>query len=131
VQELNLEGKRLLLIEDNAVNLMMATFMLEKYACHITPAENGVQAVELIKQGGFDLVLMDCQMPEMDGYEATKVVRQLEKETAGAHIPIVALTANAMKGDDEKCFAAGMDDYITKPIEPEKLENILRKWLKS
>lgn len=130
-EELHFEGAQILLAEDNAINQMVATKMLEKYGCHITPAGNGAEAVRLSKQRVFDLILMDCQMPEMDGYEATGVIRSLEgyKDTQ-ERTPIVALTANAMKGDEEKCLEAGMDDYLSKPVKEAELERILKKWLK-
>ncbi|MGH1441022.1 MAG: response regulator [Cellvibrionaceae bacterium] len=123
------ENKQLLLVEDNPVNLMMATLLLEKYGFHITPAGNGLEALNLVKQSQYDLIFMDCQMPEMDGYEATEKIRQFEVKHQVEHTPIIAFTANAMKGDDKKCFDAGMDDYISKPIDPQKMQDILMKWL--
>lgn len=123
------ESKQLLLVEDNPVNLMMATLLLEKYNFHITPAGNGLEAVNLVKQTQYDLIFMDCQMPEMDGYEATQKIRQFEGKHQIERTPIIAFTANAMKGDDKKCFDVGMDDYISKPIDSQKIQDILVKWL--
>ena len=128
-QSLQLKGVQILLVEDNAVNQMVATSMLEKYECHITPAGNGREAVKLVKQRRFDLIFMDCQMPEMNGYEATSAIRQLEKRSNTKHVPIIAFTANAMKDDAKKCLDAGMDDYISKPVKQDALEEVLLKWL--
>jgi CheY-like chemotaxis protein len=105
---------RVLLAEDNAVNQKVAMFMLAKFGCKGTTAVNGAKAVEAWREGSFDLILMDCQMPEMDGFQATRTIR--ESEEPGTHIPIVAVTANAMEGDRERCLAAGMDDYVAKPL---------------
>jgi CheY-like chemotaxis protein len=113
-------GSRILIAEDNEINQMVAQEIL-KQAGHVCKVvNNGRQAVEQMAAGGFDLVLMDCQMPEMDGFEATQRIRQAEG-ASGRHIPIVALTANAVKGDRERCLAAGMDDYISKPFDPPEL----------
>ncbi|WP_417317226.1 response regulator [Emcibacter sp.] len=127
--DLNLTGRQILLVEDNAVNQMVAASMLEKYGCHVTPAGNGKEALTLSRKHVFDLIFMDCQMPEMDGYEATAAIRSLEQETGKTRTPIIAFTANAMKGDAEKCIAAGMDDYIAKPVMQPALEEMLVKWL--
>ncbi len=127
--ELHFDSAQILLVEDNAVNQMVATAMLEKYGCHVTPAGNGKEALHLTKQRRFDLIFMDCQMPEMDGYEATHAIRALENQNMTKRMPIIAFTANAMKGDAEKCIDAGMDDYITKPVKQSELEDVLLKWL--
>ncbi|MFQ3611288.1 MAG: ATP-binding protein, partial [Fimbriimonadales bacterium] len=119
-----LEGKRVLLVEDNEVNRKVATRMLQKYGVITEVACNGIEAVEKASQQPYDLILMDCQMPEMDGYTATQRLRAL-----GVSTPIVALTANALEGDREKCLAVGMDDYLPKPIRPESLQKVLQKWL--
>ena len=117
---------RVLLAEDNAVNRAVAVRLLEKRGHSVVQARTGKEAIQLLTREAFDLILMDVQMPEMDGYEATAVVREGEKVT-GAHIPIVALTAHAMKGDRERCLEAGMDAYIAKPInQRELLETIER-----
>jgi CheY-like chemotaxis protein len=100
---------------------------LEKLNYRVTVVQDGAAAVAHWKNGCFDLILMDCQMPDMDGYEATREIRRLEGGTR--HIPIVALTAHAMIGADQKCFAAGMDDYLTKPIDSDRLDACLEKFL--
>jgi two-component system sensor histidine kinase/response regulator len=115
---------RVLLAEDNAVNQLVALRLLERFGHTVTVAANGKKAVEAWEKGGFDAILMDVQMPEMDGWEATQAIREKERST-GLHVPIIAMTAHAMKGDDERCFAAGMDDYLTKPIRTEELMTAL------
>jgi two-component system, sensor histidine kinase and response regulator len=114
----------ILLAEDNAVNQKLAVRMLEKRGHTVTVAGNGKEAVAALQNHSFDLVLMDVQMPEMDGFEATAAIRALEK-LSGNHLPIIALTAHAMVGDRDRCLAAGMDDYLTKPIQTEELNKIL------
>ncbi len=111
---------RLLLVEDNAINQKVARYMLEKAGYHVTTASNGKKALELHRGDSFDLVLMDVQMPELNGLEASSRIRRREVES-GIHIPIIALTAHAMKGDRERCIEAGMDDYITKPLKANEL----------
>ena len=111
---------RLLLAEDNAVNQRLATRLLEKRGHTVTVAANGRQAVDVLEREPFDLVLMDVQMPEMDGFEATAAIRCRE-QVHGGHIPIVAMTAHAMKGDRERCLAAGMDGYVSKPLQAQEL----------
>jgi len=121
---------RILLTEDNAVNREVAMAMLEILGCHVDLAENGRQAVEAISKKHYDLVLMDCQMPVMDGFAATAAIRQQEVASGnGRHVPIIALTANAMEGDREKCLAAGMDDYLSKPFSQQNLHATLRQWM--
>jgi two-component system sensor histidine kinase/response regulator len=118
---------RILLAEDNIVNQKVAVRLLEKLNYRVTVVEDGAAAVAHWKSGTFDLILMDCQMPEMDGYEATREIRRLEGGTH--HIPIVALTAHAIKGSEAKCINAGMDDCLTKPIDSERLDACLEKYL--
>jgi PAS domain S-box-containing protein len=115
---------RILLVEDNAVNQALAARLLEKRGHAVTVAGNGNEALLALEKDSFDLVLMDVQMPEMDGFEATAAIREKEK-TSGYHLPVIAMTAHAMVGDRERCLAAGMDDYIAKPIRPEELNELL------
>jgi two-component system sensor histidine kinase/response regulator len=119
---------RVLVVEDNPVNQRLATRLLEKRGHRVVLAANGREAVDAIEREAFDLVLMDVQMPEMDGLEATAVIRQRE-QTTQRHQPIIALTAHAMKGDQLRCIEAGMDGYITKPIRTQELDEILDKYL--
>lgn len=119
----------ILVVEDNAINQEVAIGMLEKIGLNTEVAGNGQEGFEAVANRHFDLVLMDCQMPVLDGYEATKAIRQRETANNEARIPIIALTANAMIGDSEKCLAAGMDDYMSKPFEEHVLEEKIRFWL--
>jgi CheY-like chemotaxis protein len=119
---------RVLVVEDNAVNQRLASRLLEKRGHRVTVMVNGREAVEALPNQTFDLVLMDLQMPEVDGFEATALIREREKENGG-HIPIIALTAHAMKGDMERCLAAGMDGYLSKPIRSQELDDLLEKYL--
>jgi PAS domain S-box-containing protein len=116
-----------LVAEDNPVNQKLAVRMLEKFNMNVDIAATGREVLGKLEKGAYDLVFMDCQMPEMDGYEATACIRRAELES-GRHLPIVAMTANAMQGDREKCLAAGMDDYIAKPIRREAITEMLQKW---
>jgi two-component system, sensor histidine kinase and response regulator len=117
---------RILLAEDNEVNRQLATRILEKEGHHVVSTENGRKALAALNAQTFDLVLMDVQMPEMDGLSATRTIREHEKQTS-AHIPIIAMTAHAMSGDRERCLEAGMDDYISKPVDARSLLNLLEK----
>ena len=119
---------RVLVAEDNLVNQRVAVRMLEKLGCRVDVATNGLEAVEATGRILYHCIFMDCQMPEMDGYEATRVIRQREART-GARIPIVAMTANAMESDRERCLVAGMDDYVSKPVQPKELGMTLQKWI--
>jgi len=121
---------RVLIVEDNSVNQRIARRQLERL-CNgdLTIVSDGQQAVEMLASREFDLVLMDCQMPVMDGYTAARAIRRAESLT-GRHVPIVAMTANALEGDRDACLTAGMDDYITKPIQTEELRQALARWLR-
>jgi CheY-like chemotaxis protein len=117
-------SRKILLVEDNPVNQTVAARLLEKYGHRVTVAPNGREAVAAVEREPFDLVLMDVQMPEMGGFEATAAIRQAETGT-GRHLPIYAMTARAMKGDAERCAAAGMDGYLSKPIHTPDLYAIV------
>jgi CheY-like chemotaxis protein len=124
----SLSGPRVLLAEDSAVNAEIARAVLKTAGCRVTSAVNGRLAVDAWRSQPFDLVLMDCQMPELDGFDATREIRALEA-AGGAHVPIIALTANAMEGDRERCIAAGMDDYLSKPFKRAALHAVLARWV--
>ena len=113
-------GLRILLAEDNRVNRFLAVRLLEKEGHQVATANNGRAALAALEQSRFDLALMDLQMPEMDGFEATARIRERERGS-GMHLPIIALTANAMVGDEERCLQAGMDGYVSKPIDMARL----------
>lgn len=125
---------KLLLVEDNPVNQVVAQGILEEFGFIIDIAENGIEALKILKETSnknqFGLIFMDCQMPELDGYETTKRIREGVVDGLKKNIPIIAMTANAMQGDREKCLAVGMNDYIAKPIEPELVMEKLILWLK-
>jgi signal transduction histidine kinase/CheY-like chemotaxis protein len=119
---------RVLVVEDNVVNQKVAANMLERLGCRVDVVANGLEAVETSSRIAYDCIFMDCHMPEMDGYEATAAIRQREAQT-GVHTPIIAMTADAMQGDYERCLTAGMDAYISKPVQAEKLAKTLQQWL--
>nr|MBP8962735.1 response regulator [Opitutaceae bacterium] len=122
--------RSVLLVEDNLVNQKVASVILKKLGCEVTLAVNGQAALDTLENSNFDVVFMDCQMPEMDGYEATRTLRERErnrKSKGRAHTWVVAMTANAMQGDRERCLAAGMDDYVSKPIRPEDVHSALMR----
>ncbi len=121
-------GTKVLVAEDMKVNMMLITKILQKHGCEVFPAVNGKEAIEMLQKNRYDIVFMDCQMPEMDGFEATAKIREREAEHR-RHTIIVALTADAMTGDREKCIRAGMDDYLNKPFKPEQITEMLRKWI--
>jgi len=118
---------RVLLAEDNTVNQRVASRMLQKLGCRVEVVANGLEAVEEIRHGPYDLILMDCQMPEMDGFAATETIRR--DEGPDQHVPIIAMTAGAMPGDRERCIAAGMDGYLPKPVTPDRLADTIARWL--
>ena len=123
------DNYRILVVDDNSINLKVALKMLNVYGLSTGTATNGQEALKMLSTKPFDLVLMDIQMPVMDGYEATARIRDPQSSVRAHDIPIIAMTANAMKGDREKCLRAGMEDYISKPINPEELQSLLDKWL--
>jgi len=120
-------GLKVLLVEDNPVNLAVARAMLARLGCTVRTAGNGSQAVEAFRAHAVDVVLMDCHMPEMDGYEATAAIRRIEQAAGTARTPVLALTANALEKDRDKCLAAGMDDYLSKPFTQEQLRVLLER----
>ena len=113
------KGKKVLLVEDHEINRFLATTVLENWKMNVDVAENGKIAVEKVKNNQYDIVLMDMQMPEMGGIEATQIIRN----ELHNNVPIIALTANAIKGDADKCKQAGMNDYVSKPFDPSDLYN--------
>jgi CheY-like chemotaxis protein len=120
---------RVLVVEDNAINQKVAQGLLKKFGVQVDLAANGEEAVNSLENLPFDLVFMDCQMPVMDGYDATRQIRLPESKVLNRNIPIIAMTANSMQGDREKCLSVGMDDFISKPVNPMKVEEALKRWL--
>jgi PAS domain S-box-containing protein len=118
---------RILLVEDNPVNREVALRMLESFGCRVDIATNGLEAIQALSRTTYDLILMDCQLPEMDGFQATAEIRRSEGKAR--HIPIIAVTAHAMEGDREECLQAGMDDYLSKPFNRDQLRTTLERWL--
>ncbi|MCU0287283.1 MAG: response regulator, partial [Acidobacteria bacterium] len=123
------QAVRILLAEDNLINRKVAMRMLETLGYKVDAVPDGKEAIEVLSKSTYDLVLMDIQMPEMDGYEATRIIRDPNSMVQDHKVPIIALTANTMKGDREKCIDAGMDDYVGKPIKPEELVQAIEKQL--
>ncbi|UOA10067.1 response regulator [Methylobacter sp. S3L5C] len=121
----------ILLVEDNPVNREVVQAMLQGFGCLVDIAQNGLEALQAIEHNSYNLVLMDCMMPEMDGYAATKEIRLRQSSGKLPHIPIIALTANAIEGDREKCIMAGMDDYLAKPFRTEALLRLIKLWVKA
>lgn len=121
---------RILLAEDNPVNQEVAQHMLQGFGCTVDLANNGLETLAAVEKTPYDLVFMDCMMPEMDGYQATAEIRRRQNTGQLAHFPIIALTANAIEGDREKCLIAGMDDYLSKPFKLESLMRAIQSWIK-
>jgi CheY-like chemotaxis protein len=121
-----IRGRVVLIAEDNDINIALARAMLHKRGLQTAVAHNGSEAVRMAQQHDYAAILMDCQMPELDGYEATRRIRKHEN---GHRVPIIALTAHSMSGDRERCIEAGMDDYLPKPVRAEQLEEIVKRWL--
>jgi CheY-like chemotaxis protein/HPt (histidine-containing phosphotransfer) domain-containing protein len=117
-----------LLVEDNPVNLEVAVAMLESFGCKVATEVNGKDALERYASSEFKLIFMDCQMPEMDGFEATAAIRKLEARS-GRSVPIIALTASAIEGDRERCLAAGMNDYVPKPFTADQMRSAVATWI--
>lgn len=122
-----LEGQRVLLADDNPVNQQVAIRMLEKIGCRADVARNGQEAVDMQRDGAYDLILMDCDMPLLDGYQATGLIRRLEGPVK--HVPVIALTACTTQDERDKCAAAGMNDFLSKPIRPQTLKDMLARWM--
>lgn len=120
--------KLILLVEDNPINQQLAEMQINKLGFRVQIASSGKFAIDYVNSKRYDLIFMDCQMPEMDGYETTRAIRKLEG-SKGIHTPIIALTANSMEGDREKCISAGMDDFISKPVRIKNLSDIINRWL--
>lgn len=129
LDKIDFEKLDVLLVEDNEINVLYAKTVLQKFNCNVDTAENGKIAIEKILKNDYKLILMDLQMPEMDGYKATQIIRN-ELPVPKNNLPVIAVTANAIKGEREKCLAVGMNDYIAKPFEPKTLENVLLKYYK-
>ncbi|NLF97417.1 MAG: response regulator [Candidatus Riflebacteria bacterium] len=129
VLEAHRRNVRILLVEDNITNQEVALITLKKLGYRADLATNGVEAIRLLSERNYSLILMDCQMPEMDGFEATEAIRSGRSKVLNPAVPIIAMTANAMQGDRERCLAAGMNDYIAKPVQPHELLDKLRQWL--
>jgi signal transduction histidine kinase/CheY-like chemotaxis protein/HPt (histidine-containing phosphotransfer) domain-containing protein len=122
-------GYRILMVEDNEINRQVISIYLRMWGFDFVMAENGKQAVDIAAKGGFDLIIMDCLMPVMDGYQATEVIRNIERAKKSYRIPIIAMTANALQGDREICINSGMDDYISKPFNEDEAVEVISRWI--
>lgn len=122
-------NKSALIVEDLKMNMVLIKKVLSKFGLKLDTAMNGLLAVDCVKNKQYDVIFMDCQMPEMDGFEATREIRKIEKDSSRQNVPIIALTADAMIGDKEKCLASGMSDYVNKPFKEKDIAQILAKWL--
>jgi two-component system, sensor histidine kinase and response regulator len=123
------QNVRILLVDDNVINQKIALKILGKMGYRAEVAQNGREAIEVLSQFAYNLVFMDCQMPILDGYEATRIIRNKSIRIINPRVPIVAMTAHAMKGAREECIAAGMDDYIAKPVTADMIAAMIRKWV--
>jgi len=126
VSDIKIPDCRILVVDDVSFNQILMQKLLEPYGAQIQLAANGQEAVDQFKSKPFDLILMDCQMPVMDGFEATQKIRKLD---GGKDTKIIALTADAMIGDREKCLSSGMDDYLNKPVRPNEIKEMIEKWV--
>lgn len=122
---------RVLAVDDIKINMMLLVKVLNKFGCTVDIANNGLEALAAAKKSEYDIIFMDCQMPEMDGYEATRQIREYEMGIKRRHTPIIAITADAMKGNDERCYAAGMDGYLNKPFKEPHIANMLGRFIKT
>jgi CheY-like chemotaxis protein len=122
-------GPYILIVEDNVINQQVTVKILDTYGCKTQVVTNGREAVEALRRNTYDAVLMDLQMPEMDGFEATKAIRDPSGDCLNPQIPIIALTANAQEETREKCLSIGMDDFLTKPVSPDVLMCKIRQWV--
>ncbi len=129
IEEQKKRNVRILVAEDNVTNQKVVERMLEKLGYRADVVENGRDAIKALDAAPYDMVFMDVQMPQMDGFEATAAIRQREKERDTGHLPIIAMTAHAMKGDRERCIDSGMDDYVSKPIQPKELAAAIARML--
>jgi two-component system, sensor histidine kinase and response regulator len=120
-----------LLVEDNMTNQKVALNILKRFGYNTDAAANGKAAIKALEMNPYDIVLMDCQMPEMDGYETTGEIRNPASKVLDHGVPVIAMTAHAIKGDREKCLEAGMDDYLCKPVNPRELCDMIDKWIKA
>jgi two-component system sensor histidine kinase/response regulator len=121
---------RVLLVEDNFVNQRVAVYMLTKLGHQVDVAKHGREAIDMLGKADYDLVLMDCQMPEMDGFEATRVIRDRSSAVIDHDIPVIAMTANAFPEDRERALACGMNDFLAKPVDRSVLASMLDKWIR-
>lgn len=122
---------KILLVDDNRANQLVAVGVLKRFGLKPTVASTGAEALELIRNEAFDICFMDCSMPEMDGYEATGLIRKMEaEEPARPRLPVIAVTAHSMRGDREKCLSAGMDDYIAKPLDKKAVREKILHYVK-
>jgi CheY-like chemotaxis protein len=119
---------RVLVAEDNAINQLVVRQMLDKLGCDVTMVSDGQSVIDAAAQGGYAFILMDCQMPKIDGYDAARAIRAQEAASGSPRVPIIAVTANAMAGTRDACLAAGMDDYVSKPISAAALSEVLARW---
>jgi two-component system, sensor histidine kinase and response regulator len=124
----SLAQTKILVVEDNLINQKVLKIILDKAGYSYDIAEDGLQAVQKFKSGTYKLVLMDCQMPNLDGLRASQIIRDYENENQRTRCPIVAMTANAMKGDKERCVTAGMDDFLAKPFKSGDLMRVISTW---